>query len=591
MDETSLRGDGAPSLTRPTLTQKMPSPEENVPPSNPRRSRPERLLLTSVFGPYGVADGYAEGLGMQMELMDNQITRGQGLHSPRASYWSFALYLLAENTSVPTTVLDFPTWDEFTRELRRGYTHVGISFIAPNVYKARRMACYIRDHHPATRILLGGHGTAVPDLQALVPHDDLCAGEGIRWLRTLFRDDPEAPIRHPVMPASVNSTVYGFPTASDTAIVVPGVGCVKGCAFCATSHKFDRQYVPLLRTGAEVFDVCRRAEEERSIRRFGIYDENFLTHPETARELLRCMEQARRTYTLGLFSSADTVRAVGVDFLVRLGVVFLWIGVESRRAGFAKNAGTDLAALVADLQDHGISVVASTILFLDHHDRTSIQEDIDWAIGLKSDMLQFMGLIPFPGTALFQRLVRDRRLPEPPPYTWMHGQGALTFSHPAFAPEEPPRIIADAFRRKYETHGPSSVAVAETYLRGFVRARDDVETRRRSGARWNPDTLRYEPGTAPGRDEYMDARVALMEREARALRPVTLAARLFAPNQEARRRCDELERLYRQSLGAPTTRDRALAVGLAGLAAVEAARTRGGRALLRQPPCRRTEYR
>jgi hypothetical protein len=37
-----------------------------------------KLLLTGVFGPYGKKDRYAEGLGMQMELLNNQITRQQG---------------------------------------------------------------------------------------------------------------------------------------------------------------------------------------------------------------------------------------------------------------------------------------------------------------------------------------------------------------------------------------------------------------------------------------------------------------------------------------------------------------------------------
>ena len=66
------------------------SERENKMPSN-------KLLLSAVFGPYGVKDEYAENLGMQMELLNNQITREQGVHSPRQSYWSFGLYLLAEN--------------------------------------------------------------------------------------------------------------------------------------------------------------------------------------------------------------------------------------------------------------------------------------------------------------------------------------------------------------------------------------------------------------------------------------------------------------------------------------------------------------
>lgn len=57
--------------------------------------------------------------GMQMELMNNQVTRQQGVHSPRQSYLTFALYLLAENISVPGTVLDFPLWNDFVEELRR----------------------------------------------------------------------------------------------------------------------------------------------------------------------------------------------------------------------------------------------------------------------------------------------------------------------------------------------------------------------------------------------------------------------------------------------------------------------------------------
>src|SRR4030043_1618510 len=114
---------------------------------------PIRLLLVSVFGPFGVRDDYAEGTGMQMELLNNQITRMQGVHSPRQSYWTFPLYLLAENISVETTVLDFPTWSDFKRELKKGYTHGGINFIVPNVLKAQRMAKYIRENYPEIKII------------------------------------------------------------------------------------------------------------------------------------------------------------------------------------------------------------------------------------------------------------------------------------------------------------------------------------------------------------------------------------------------------------------------------------------------------
>ena len=109
-----------------------------------------RILLTTVCKPYGVSTRDAEGLGMQMELLSNQLTREQHVHSPRANFWTFPLYFLAENISVPATVLDFPSWREFKRELRQGYTHVGISFIQTNVLKASRITAYIRAHYPTT---------------------------------------------------------------------------------------------------------------------------------------------------------------------------------------------------------------------------------------------------------------------------------------------------------------------------------------------------------------------------------------------------------------------------------------------------------
>ena len=136
-----------------------------------------KLLLTGVFGPYGVKNEYAEGIGMQMELLNNQITRQQGIHSPRQNYWTFALYLLAENVSIPTMVLDFPKWKEFTLELKNHeYTHVGINFIVPNVLKAKRMAEYIRKNYPKIKIILGGYGTAIPELDKILPYDEKCQG-------------------------------------------------------------------------------------------------------------------------------------------------------------------------------------------------------------------------------------------------------------------------------------------------------------------------------------------------------------------------------------------------------------------------------
>ena len=116
------------------------------------------------------------------------------------------------------------------------------------------------------------------------------------------------------------------------------------------------------------------------------------------------MEREQRFFRFQIFSSAEAILAFGLDDLVRLGVNFIWMGVEtkSREANFTKNAGVDPQWLVRELRDRGINVLASGILCMEHHTQENIQEDIDHLVDLEADFTQFMLLTPLPTTALYQ---------------------------------------------------------------------------------------------------------------------------------------------------------------------------------------------
>ncbi len=556
---------------------------------------PNKLLLCAVFGPYGVGDAYGEELGWQMELLDDQITRQQGIHSPRQSNWSFGLYMMAENLSVETTVLDFPTWEDFTAELAKGYTHVGISFIVPNVLKAQRMAEHVRAHHPEMKIILGGYGSIIPDLDEIVPHDELCSGEGVRWLRQYFGDDVDAPLHHPVLTGPARESVYGYETKPKGGILLPGLGCENGCSFCVTSHKFDKRYVPLLETGQDVFAACREAEDHNGTTGFSVMDESFLKQPQRARELLAEMEESGKPYVFDLFSSAETITELGTDFLVRLGVHLVWIGVESRSNRHSKVQGIDVAALIEELQTKGIVVQASSILFQDHHDAQTIAEDIDWVIGLGANLTQFMNYTPYPTTGLYQQMEREGRL-EDVHYRHHHGQGRLVFRHPHFAdPESHVAILRRAFRQKLEADGPGVLNMAITAIRGYERARRDHRRRQGLGLCWNPETLRYEPSARPRSDAFMDLRLRKMERIAQNIRPILQAARLYAPNAAARGKARDTIAHFDRVLGKPSPKERARSLALVATGAVEAARltwhqARGHESVPRHPPSKRVTH-
>jgi radical SAM superfamily enzyme YgiQ (UPF0313 family) len=478
------------------------------------------LLLSSVFGPYGVDDEYGRKEN-KMELFHNQVTREQGLFSYRFNHHSFGLQFLAQNIQTPATVLDFPSLDQFIEEIKKGYDYIGISFIVPNLKKAQEMARQVRLHAPRTKIILGGHGVNVPDIETLVDHDYLCRGEGVQFLRELLGEPLDRPISHPLAYSSFNRRIMGVPLPQTSGILIPGVGCANRCRFCATSHFFG-SYTAYLATGADVFAVCQQYEEKLGVTDFGVLDENFLKVPDRARELLELVETHNKKYTFAIFSSAETLTQLGdLDLLVRLGVQLIWIGVESKKEIYEKNRGVDFVKLISDLRHRGIAVLASAILFLEYHDQETIWDDVDFAISLQPDYLQFMQLGPIPGTTLYQNYERQGMLCNEVPYEEQHGQDMIWFRHPHFTREESRDFTRRAFEKDYEMNGASFIRSARTALWGY----------------------QY---TANHKDERVRRRAPVFLTLLGQMRHFLLAAGLFSQNARTTALVNELKSEFRQ---------------------------------------------
>ena len=438
--------------------------------------RSMKILLSSVFGPFGVDDEYGRRLNV-MELFHNQVTREQGVFSLRMNHPSFGLYLIAENLKVPTVVLDFPSFERFKKELRKGYDYVGISFITSNIIKAKAMAEFIRLHYPETKIVLGGHGTGLPGIEQLISCDYVCKGEGVRFFRQLVGENPDLPLNHPTMKSTINRRIMGLPVPTNAAVLIPGLGCVNACRFCATSHHFQKSYIGFLNTGKVLFETMENIERDLGINEFFVMDENFLKNRLRAEELLNEMEKNNKYFYMGVFSSAETINAVGVEFLASLGIDFVWVGVESKRDIYTKTRGVDLKETIKSLRNFGIQVLGSGILFLEHHDEESIFEDIDYLIDLETDFVQFMELGPLPGTALYDDYEQAGKLRFDVPFEDWHGQDKIWFKHENFSREDTAAFTKLAFQMDYMRQGPSLLRLADTSLRGLRTVREHPNQR------------------------------------------------------------------------------------------------------------------
>src|SRR3989338_1330475 len=169
-----------------------------------------KILLTSVFGPYGKDDEYGSRAMNPMELYQNQVTREEGPFSLRMFHRSWGIMLIQANIIAPCTLLDFPTLDRFIEELRsHSYDVVGIGSILPNIEKVKKMCSLIRQHLPSATIVVGGHIANKPNLAELIDVDHVVLGEGVRWFRQFLGEDVHQPIRHPLIYSSIITRTMG----------------------------------------------------------------------------------------------------------------------------------------------------------------------------------------------------------------------------------------------------------------------------------------------------------------------------------------------------------------------------------------------
>jgi radical SAM superfamily enzyme YgiQ (UPF0313 family) len=450
-----------------------------------------------VFGPYAQDDEFGSRKINPMELYHNQVTRAQGPFSLRMFHRSWGILMIQENISAPTTVLDFPTREAFEAELRaHQYDVVGISSIIVNVGKVREMCRMVREISPRSTIVVGGHVSAIPGVETMVDADHIVRGDGIAWMRRFLGEDESAPIRHPEIISGFGGKTMGFKLpqrkGGTAATIIPSVGCPMGCNFCTTSAFFGGKgrFLNFYDRGDELFRVMSRMEERLGVQSFFMMDENFLLHKRRALELLERMKQAHKPWALYVFSSANAIRQYTMRELVELGVSWVWMGLESPRSSYVKLEGTDTHELTAELRQHGIKVLGSTIVGLEHHTPENIAEEIEYAVEHDTDFHQFMLYTPVPGTPLHAEMTREGRMFEDVNLADIHGQHQFNFRHAAISREDSKRFLDNAFRRDYERNGPSIYRICRTTLEGWKRYKNDPDPRVRARFAWEARALR-----------------------------------------------------------------------------------------------------
>ncbi len=194
-------------------------------------------------------------------------------------------------------------------------------------------------------------------------------------------------------------------------------------------------------------------------------DENFLLNRPRAMRLLELMQHANKAWALYVFSSINAIRKYTMEELVQLGVSWIWVGLESPKSELRQAEECRHSRHRCELRQHGIKMLGSTIVGLEHHTPDNIQaRKSTTPCPHCTDFHQFMLYTPVPGTPLFYQMQAEGRMLDGIDLADIHGQFKFNFRHAA--------ISRDAIKAILDWRVPSRLREERSqpvsHLRNFV---------------------------------------------------------------------------------------------------------------------------
>jgi radical SAM superfamily enzyme YgiQ (UPF0313 family) len=489
-----------------------------------------RVLITNAYGPYDLKWGQSPS-----DLLGARLARGHAMLERAAELPTWSMYLLAENVSNETTVLEYPRWDDFVRAIEDGYDVVCIETKTIQVPHIARMVKTIRALRPSTKIVLGGYG--VSSIHEGVPNDPerhkeyllanvdyFCRTEGIRFLRELLGDGPyDRPVTQYTLPPAMIRPYGGRHALTELPAILVSLGCPSACDFCNTSAFFHHKKIAVF-SPAEIYD-CMKSHAKRMGRTdvtFILFDEDIFLDPAFVRELGRLIRSETETWGFRWisFGSMRALQSFDARELRECGVEGIWIGVESGLSDESGNKATyskrktavSPPELFASLRSAGIFTIGSMILGFDFHTPENIARDIDYFVSLRPTLYQIGPIRPCPGTKLYKLMQKDQRVKQN--YGWedFHLWEAGTHHFEHFTAEEIRYWFDRTHQELKRRNGSPVLQIFEGHLLGYFQFREDPSAFLRHQASLSLGTVRRMYPVIVGllRNEASDVVVARM---------------------------------------------------------------------------------
>jgi anaerobic magnesium-protoporphyrin IX monomethyl ester cyclase len=210
---------------------------------------------------------------------------------------------------------------------------------------------------------------------------------------------------------------YSLPLVNRPYVIVEtSRGCPYSCDFCVApihqGHKFRE------RSPKALVDEIERSYREFGIDFFYLWGDTVTLNVKTFTAF--CDELIARNLPIQWFGNARADNLTDPAFVHRLRKAGCWMlamGIETESEEIRKDMVKKLERVkiqtaLDNMRDAGIRSFAFFILGYPGETRATIEHTIEYAIELNPDFANFYPAVPYPGTALYDKVVKDGMLVE-----------------------------------------------------------------------------------------------------------------------------------------------------------------------------------
>lgn len=318
---------------------------------------------------------------------------------------------------------DIEIVDEITQEINfdKRYDLVGITVYTPNAPRAYQLAEIFREK--SVPVVLGGIHISIMPEEAMRYADSVVVGvaEPV-WAQLLedFENNNLKPRYDGVMTCLDDLPMPRrdlLPKSEGIEIMISSKGCPYNCEFCVTPKYYDRKF--LHRPISEILREMNSIKEKVIF--FG--DDNLFgknKYRDFSVELFRAMKENSSNKIWTTYASLDFAEDEELLKGAReAGCRLIYIGIETinpeslkqMRKGINYRLGKEgIVEAIKKFHKHGLAVAAGIMLGNDHDAEDHFEELLEFADYAEIDVIDLAILTPYPGTKLYERLDKEKRI-------------------------------------------------------------------------------------------------------------------------------------------------------------------------------------